>query len=215
MSAEGLSNVDVVQGAPDDPKLPSGSIDAALIVNAYHEMTEHQAMLAKIKAALKPSGRLVIVEPISRDRRDARREDQTRNHEIAAQLVLADARAAGFSQVALHDPFTERPNGHDEEWMLVLTPAAPAPAPSASAQRAAPVYSARSEDWKAPALRISVAEFKRLPAGDVLVLDVRDAESYRQGHLPDAVLMTPEELATPEGVAKLKGERRQIVAYCS
>ena len=217
IQTDGLLNVDVVQGASDDPRLPTGSIDAALIVNAYHEMTEHQAMLAKIKAALKPSGRLVIVEPISPARRGARREDQTRNHEIAAELVLEDARAAGFSQVSLRDPFTDRPSGHDEEWILVLAPSAPAaPAAALSAERPLQSYSSKNEDWKAPELRISVAEFKRLQtARDVLVLDVRDPQSYRQGHLPDAVLMTAEELATPEGIAKLKGEQRQIVAYCS
>ena len=57
----------------------------------------------------------------------------------------------------------------------------------------------------------------RVPAlkPDVAVLDVRDPQSYRQGHLPGAVLMTPEELSTEAGVAKLRGERRLIVAYCS
>src|SRR5688500_18302078 len=106
---EALSNVEVIEGAVDDPKLPAASIDAALIVNAYHEMTEHQAMLTKIRAALKPGGRLVIVEPISRSRRDSRRDEQTRNHEIAADFVREDARAAGFTQVLLQDPFTSRP----------------------------------------------------------------------------------------------------------
>ena len=211
---EGLSNIDVVQGSSDDPRLTAASLDAALIVNAYHEMNDHQAMLTKIRQALKPSGRLVVVEPIASSRQDARRDEQTRNHEIAVRFVLEDARAAGFTQVAVHDPFTERPNGHDAEWMLVLAPASAQSGgtPSAAAQ----VFSSKNDDWKAPALRIQVDEFKRLlSAGDVLVLDVRDAQSYRQGHLPGAVLMTPEELATPEGLAKLKGETRQIATYCS
>ena len=43
--AEGLKNVEIVHGAATDPKLPPVSLDAALIVNAYHEMHEHQAML--------------------------------------------------------------------------------------------------------------------------------------------------------------------------
>src|SRR5688572_12975333 len=90
---DGLTNVTVIEGAVDDPKLPPASVDAILIVNAYHEMTEHQLMLAKMKAALKPGGRLVIVEPIAQSRRDVRREDQTRNHEIGAEFVRADARA--------------------------------------------------------------------------------------------------------------------------
>jgi predicted methyltransferase len=214
---EGLANVEVVEGAVDDPRLAAASLDAALIVNAYHEMAEHQAMLAKIRAALRPGGRLVIVEPIAPSRRDGRREEQTRNHEIAVDFVREDARAAGFTQVALHDPFTKRPHGNDEEWMLVLAPSAALPSAAATSPlAAAQVFSSKNEEWKAPELRIPVEEFKRLAAGgQVLVLDVRDPESYRRGHLPGALLMTPEELSTPEGVAKLKGERRLIVTYCS
>ena len=60
-----------------------------------------------------------------------------------------------------------------------------------------------------------MAEFTKLPPSEVLLLDVRDPQSYRRGHLPGAVLMTPEELATPQGQATLRGEARLIVAYCS
>jgi predicted methyltransferase len=216
VATDGLANVTVVEGAVDDPGLPPGSLDAILIVNAYHEMTRHEPMLAKMRAALKPGGRLVIVEPIAQSRREKPRQDQTRNHEIAAEFVRADAKAAGFTEVALHDPFTTRPHNKEEEWMLVLTPAANAsPAPSASAE-AAPVFSSRNEDWKAPELRITMEEFKRqAAAGSVLVVDVRDPQSYRQGHLPGAILMTPEELSIDAGAARLRGERRLIVAYCS
>ena len=217
----GLTNVEIVQGAVDDPKLPAAAIDAALIVNAYHEMDEHQAMLAKIKAALKPGGRLVIIEPISESRRSESRAAQTRNHEIALEFVRADAKAAGFDEVTVDEKFTSRPSGHGQEWMLVLTPATTAPAqavaPAApmTPQQAAAVFSAASDAWKASELRIPMAEFKKMAADQVLVLDVRDPQSFRQGHLPGAVLMTPEELATPAGQAKLRGERRLIVAYCS
>ncbi|MEX2660991.1 MAG: methyltransferase domain-containing protein, partial [Vicinamibacterales bacterium] len=219
VDTDGLKNVEVIEGAVDDPKLPPASLDAALIVNAYHEMTEHQAMLAHIKAALKPGGRLVIVEPIGQARREAARDVQTRNHEIAIDFVRDDARTAGFAQVSMIDPFTSRPHAGEphEEWMLVLTPAAPVSStPPARTDDAAQVFSAGNDAWKAPELRISVAEFKkRAAAGNVIVLDVRDPVSFRQGHLPGAVLMTPEELSTPEGAARLKGEKRLIVAYCS
>jgi predicted methyltransferase len=123
LSSEGLKNVEPVHSSSDDPKLPPASLDAALIVNAYHEMNEHQAILAKLKAALKPSGRLVIVEPISSARRARPRSEQTRNHEIGIDFVIQDAREAGFVQVQAQDPFTRRA-GHDgdEEWLLVLSP---------------------------------------------------------------------------------------------
>jgi predicted methyltransferase len=205
VTAEGLKNVEIVHGTADDPKLPPATLDAALIVNAYHEMNEHQAMLAALRTALKPGGRLVIVEPISASRRTNARNDQTRNHEIGIEFVMQDARDAGFAEVQAQDPFTKRADAHgDEEWLLVLIPA--------------PVQTGRSaqtDDWKSPALRISVEDFKKLSSNDVLILDVRDPDSYRQGHLPGAVLMTPEELSKPEAAAKLASEKRRIVAYCS
>jgi ubiquinone/menaquinone biosynthesis C-methylase UbiE len=206
---ERLSNVNVIEGAADDPKLAAGTLDAALIVNAYHEMTAYKDMLAKLKAALKPDGRLVIVEPISSSRRDRTRDEQTRQHEISVDYVTQEARDAGFTRVRLVDPFTSRAEGGDEEWLLVLTPGKP----RAVAERA---LSSQNDDWKAPALRIGVEEFKRLLAsGHVLVLDVRDHQSYEKGHLPGAILMTSEELSTPEGFAKVKAETRPIVTYCS
>lgn len=204
VSAEGLRNVELVHGTEDDPKLPAATLDAALIVNAYHEMTQHQAMLARLKAALKPNGRLVIVEPISSSRRTSPRDEQTRKHEIGIDFVRQDARDAGFTQVQVHDPFTRRPEGNDEEWILVLTPAT-----------AQPDAAAKIEDWKSPSLRITPEEFKRLASSDVLILDVRDPGSYRQGHLPGAVLMTPEELSKPEAATRLAAEKRRIITYCS
>ena len=123
VSSEGLTNVELVHSATDDPKLPSATLDAALIVNAYHEMNEHQAMLQQLKTALKPAGRLVIVEPISSARRARPRNEQTRNHEIGIDFVMQDAREAGLVQIHSQDPFTRRPdNDGDEEWLLVLSP---------------------------------------------------------------------------------------------
>ena len=152
VTSEGLKNVEVVHGAASDPKLPPATLDAALIVNAYHEMNEHKAMLTALKAALKPDGRLVIVEPISGSRRSSARNDQTRNHEIGIGFVMQDARDAGFVEVQAQDPFTKRADAHgDEEWLLVL-------APSAASKPA----SAEIDDWKSPALRIAPEDFKKL-----------------------------------------------------
>ncbi len=123
LAGEEIANVEVVEGAADDPKLPAGALDAVLIVNAYHEMTEHRAMLAKIRTALKPDGRLVILEPIAKSRRDSARPDQVRSHEIGIEHVQQDARDAGFSVVLVQDPFTSRRHAGDDEWLLVLTPA--------------------------------------------------------------------------------------------
>ena len=212
VTTEGLGNVEVVEGAADDPKLPAGALDAALIVNAYHEMKDHRAMLAKIRAALKPEGRLVIIEPISSARRGRSREDQVSSHEIDAEYVQQEGREAGFRVARLEDPFTKRHSGRDEEWLLVLTPASAAPA----ATTEPPALDRKSDEWKSPDLRIPVDEFKRLAAeGKVLVVDVRDQDSYLDGHLPGAILLPLEEIVDGKGAERLRGEPRVIVTYCS
>jgi len=115
---DGRGNVKVVAGDTDDPCLPEASVDAVLINNAYHEMDAHQAMLGHLWKALRPGGRLVIVDQIEASRRDADRARQTARHEIGPGFVQADLEAAGFEVVATHDPFIER-GGGDLWWLIV------------------------------------------------------------------------------------------------
>ncbi|MGA3040303.1 MAG: class I SAM-dependent methyltransferase [Bryobacteraceae bacterium] len=62
MADRQLSNYEAVLGAIDDPRLPPGRIDLALLVDVYHEFSQPQKMLRKIRAALAPDGRMVLLE---------------------------------------------------------------------------------------------------------------------------------------------------------
>lgn len=62
IDAGSLTNVELVLGGEADLKLPARAIDLALMVDVYHELARPQAMLRAIKTALKPDGRLVLVE---------------------------------------------------------------------------------------------------------------------------------------------------------
>ena len=57
-----LSNVELVLGGENDPHLPAAAFNLVLIANAYHEFSEPEAMLTAVKRALKPDGRLVVIE---------------------------------------------------------------------------------------------------------------------------------------------------------
>jgi ubiquinone/menaquinone biosynthesis C-methylase UbiE len=57
-----LPNVEPVQGAETDPKLPAGAVDLILMVDVYHEFSHPWEMTAAMVKALKPGGRLVFVE---------------------------------------------------------------------------------------------------------------------------------------------------------
>jgi SAM-dependent methyltransferase len=62
LEREALSNVELVQSAEDDPRLPPRTFDLILMVDVYHELARPQLILSKLLASLKPGGRLVLLE---------------------------------------------------------------------------------------------------------------------------------------------------------
>lgn len=59
---QNLTNVTPVLSTVSDPKLPDCAIDLALLVDVYHEFANPQEMLRRIRSALRPGGRLVLLE---------------------------------------------------------------------------------------------------------------------------------------------------------
>lgn len=57
-----LENVTFVKGTETDPNLPEGQVDLAMALDVYHHFDYPEKMLAAVAKALKPEGRLVIVE---------------------------------------------------------------------------------------------------------------------------------------------------------
>jgi precorrin-6B methylase 2 len=218
---EGLTNVEVVQGADDDPHLTPESVDAAVIVNAYHEMRAYGPMLHHLRAALKRTGRLVIVEPFTEKRRHESRDAQTRVHEIALPFVEREARDAGFRIARTEDPFIER--GSDMMWLLVAVPDQVSPTstradsstepPTASA---APTSTTSDDDTllAEPDLRIAFDRFKQLnERRAIAVIDVRSEEEYRSGHIPGASWIPLAKIAKEAEALRKLG--KPIATYCS
>jgi predicted methyltransferase len=217
LEADRIGNVTITLGTPTDPKLPAGTLDAALIVNAYHEMTQFNSMLTAIRTALKPSGRLVIVEPISAALRGASREQQTDRHQIGPRFVQREALEAGFLVRSLEDPFTER-HGHGDEFLVVLVPDRAAPSreleDGSRSVSTGPGSPQPGLTWESPEIRVSAVDTARLmAAGRALVLDVRDAAMYVRGHLPGARLAPPESWRSM--TPALQAETREVITCCS
>lgn len=57
-----IANVEMVLGGVRDPHLPEGAVDLALLVDVYHEFSEPEEMVSHIRKALRPDGKLVLVE---------------------------------------------------------------------------------------------------------------------------------------------------------
>ena len=93
LARENIRNVSVIQGALDDPRLPASSVDLVLMVDVYHELSEPQRMLRAIRGALKPGGRLVLLE--------YRKEDPAVPIRIEHKMSVAEAKieveAEGFT----------------------------------------------------------------------------------------------------------------------
>lgn len=86
-----------------------GVLDAVLIRNAYHEMTEHRAILKGVMSGLKPGALLVIIEGMHDNLLDQPREQQVKEHVIAPGIVETELREAGFDIVDRDDAFTRFP----------------------------------------------------------------------------------------------------------
>ena len=59
---DGLANVTVLEGAVDSTNLPAQCCDAILIRDAYHHLTQPAAIVKSLAAALKPGGRLAVID---------------------------------------------------------------------------------------------------------------------------------------------------------
>lgn len=57
-----LPNVEAVLGTETDPKLPEASVDVALMVDVYHELSHPKEVLEALHRALRPGARLVLIE---------------------------------------------------------------------------------------------------------------------------------------------------------
>jgi len=91
-----VTNIEVVLGKEDDPLLPPGTFDAILVSNTYHEFTQPAMMLQHLAAALKPSGKLVVVELYSGTHKNEARADQIRRHDLSPDLLEQELKAAGL-----------------------------------------------------------------------------------------------------------------------
>lgn len=94
-----LDNVETVLGSESDPKLPPNTMDLVLMVDVYHEFSQPQRMLQGIRASLKPSGRLVLLE--------YRKEDPTipirPDHKMSIPEVRTELEAEGFKMEKVLD----------------------------------------------------------------------------------------------------------------
>ncbi|MXV52642.1 methyltransferase domain-containing protein [Pedobacter sp. HMF7647] len=60
--AGNFRNVEVIKGSPFSPNLPENTIDLAIMVDVYHEVEYPHELLQALSKALKPTGKLLLLE---------------------------------------------------------------------------------------------------------------------------------------------------------
>lgn len=83
----------------DDPKLPAGEVDLAIMVDVYHECTHPVETLRGIHKALKPKGRLVLIEFRAEDPEVPIKPE----HKMTAAQAKAEVESQGFTLAQKHD----------------------------------------------------------------------------------------------------------------
>ena len=86
----GLANVTVTRGEPHDAGLPAGSVDVAILVHMYHEVTQPYGLLYNLVPALKPGARIGIVDSFA----------PTPEHGTPPSLLRCELGAVGYREIS-------------------------------------------------------------------------------------------------------------------
>jgi predicted methyltransferase len=94
------------------------SVDAVLVANTYHELTDPAATLKALRVVLKPGGRLVVTDRRPRAGPGVSAQAERDSHALSPAVAEAEITSAGFQHVARDDAFIDRPD--DEPWWLMV-----------------------------------------------------------------------------------------------
>jgi ubiquinone/menaquinone biosynthesis C-methylase UbiE len=99
IARRGITNVVPVLGEIDDPRLPEASIDAVLLVDAYHEFAYPFEMMQAIVRALRPQGRVFLIEYRGEDPRIPIKP----LHKMTQDQAIRELEAVGLRWVETRD----------------------------------------------------------------------------------------------------------------
>lgn len=94
----GLKNISFVKGDPNDVKLPENSLDLALILDVYHHINYPEATMASVYKAVKPGGRLAVIDFYRSREHPSMSEERLKNHiRLDRDGFKAEIEAGGFN----------------------------------------------------------------------------------------------------------------------
>ncbi len=120
----GASNVQVIEGHETRANLPDGCCDAIFMRNVYHHFGDPPAMHASFIRALKPGGRIAVIDfaPRKGDTAAPGKRGEDPSHGVSETVVAQELKAAGFNVVSEHvGSLPERPEPDSaKRWFMVV-----------------------------------------------------------------------------------------------
>jgi ubiquinone/menaquinone biosynthesis C-methylase UbiE len=110
---DNLQNVAVRLGKPNDPLLPAASFDRIFMIHMYHEVERPSEFLWHLRDALKPEGRIVVVDA----------DRPTDRHGTPPKLLVCEFEAIGY-ELTRFERLTE------DAYFAQFEPHAPKPEPT-------------------------------------------------------------------------------------
>ena len=104
---EKLPNIHPILGTVDDTRIPVASVDAVLLLKAYHEFAQPLPLMEKLRLSLKPGAKVGIID---------RNGDGT-DHGIMPNVVESEMAKAGFKRIGKYD-FTK---SDGQDYFLIFT----------------------------------------------------------------------------------------------
>lgn len=114
VAASGLPNITVLSGDPSKTNFPAAACDAVFLQNVYHHFSQPASINSSIAAALKPGGRVAVIDFKPPAKESAPPAERARNgtHGVYPDTVARELQAAGLEPVSSHE---EAPR-----WFLVV-----------------------------------------------------------------------------------------------
>ncbi|MBN2089378.1 class I SAM-dependent methyltransferase [candidate division KSB1 bacterium] len=90
-----IQNITTIWGTVTDPKLPKSTMDLIYIINTYHHLDDPVGLMKNVFHALKPDGKLVIIE------HDPIKINEVSSHTTTQEKLIQQANEAGFKLVKI------------------------------------------------------------------------------------------------------------------
>lgn len=113
-----IANVTVIMAANDRTNLPAGCCDVIFMRNVYHHFAQPAAINVSLFAALKPGGRVGVIDGMIEGTTEAATpggRSAAGTHGVTSATVARELETAGFARVSVQEPRSQ-----DEGFLVVM-----------------------------------------------------------------------------------------------